>query len=50
MVIEAVIFRGDQGVDDLWRNLGECDPLPVGLLELGQFPAICREDLRRLLR
>jgi hypothetical protein len=50
MVVEAVIFRGDQGVDDLWRNLGESHPLPVGLLELGQFPAIRREDLSRLLR
>ena len=50
MVVEAVIFSGDQGVDDLWRNLGESHPLPVGLLELGKFPAIRRDDLSRLLR
>jgi hypothetical protein len=50
MVMETVIFGGNQGIDDMWRDSGECDPFPVGLLELGQFLAICREDLSRLLR
>jgi hypothetical protein len=50
MIMETVIFGGNQGIDDLGRNPGECDPFAVGLLELGQFLAICRENLGWLLR
>lgn len=41
MRVKAVVFSGDQRIDNVWRRCIEGNPFPVGALERGDL--LCRE-------